>query len=521
MARTRLSGCPPARARTDTKWDMEEDDALAAGAATAAIATPARVASKPVTEAVVLLRNSVFIEAQRQARPLAEEGTREASELAKVIMRDTARARGLTNEVATHQVTRGRNLDSLISGANPKGMMAEVVAAHDYRKLHDGVPTGIVNLPKHVASNVVDIRLSPDRAARKDLIFGFETSDGGVLFKHNGQVKCGDTQYVADTLASMGNTPGYGRVAYLDGRLVNIDGSPKVGPHAFTEGQARKLMAAKVRLRGIPDLERRAKSLEQDIRAAGMDGLTPKARHEIETFRANIAKAYDAEGLARRMGSASAAAAVSAALISLAVQLVTDGKLDVAALGKASGTGAAVAVGSNALDAGLYHMGTRIMGMAPEVAKEFAGQTIAAGFCVFAVGTDLVAEHRSLRSGEISVESAVAGASVKTALDILPLVMAPLGLVGLPVLVATQVGGRFLIAKVRAADRRLQLKIHEDMKAVADLETRIDSFACQVADIEAACNETDRLFAEALGLPAPVSSPFVNAPKPNLRLVTA
>lgn len=498
-----------------------EKDALAASAATAAMAGTAAAASRPVADPNVLLRESVFSEARRQAQPLAGANTPEASEIAKVVIRDTARARGLTEKVAMQRVTQGRGMDSLISGANPKGTMAEVVAAHDYRKLHGAEPSGIVNPPKHVASNVADIRLSPDHAARKDLIFGFKTNDGRVLFKHNGQVKNGGMQYVADTLVDMANAPNYGKVGYVDAKLVNADGSPRVGPGAFTEAQAQKLKAAKVRLRGIPDLEQRAKALEQDIRAAGKDGLGPKARHEIETFRADIAKAYSVDGVARRMGGASAAAAASAAVISLVVQLATEGKVDVTALGKATGTGAAVAAGSSALDAGLYHAGTRLLDITPEVAKEVAGQTIAVGFCLFAVGTDLVAEAKALEGGEITVESAIAGASVKTALDVLSLVMAPLGLVGLPVLVAVQLGGRYLLAKARAADGRLQLAIDEDLKGAADLGGRMDGFSSHVAEIEADCDETDRLYAKTLGLPAQATTESMSSPKPNMQLVTA
>ncbi len=498
-----------------------EKDALAASAATASMTSTAGATPHPAGDPAVLLRQSVFAEAHRQTQPLAAANTREASEIAKVVMRDTARARGLTEKVAMQMVTQGRDMDSLISGAHPKGTMAEVVAAHDYRKLHGAEPSGIINPPKHVASNVVDIRLSPDHAARKDLIFGFKTNDGRVLFKHNGQVKNGGTQYVTDTLVDMAKTPDYGKVGYVDAKLVNADGSPKVGPGAFTEVQAQKLKAAKVRLRGIPDLEQRAKALEQDIRAAGKDGLTPKARHEIETFRADIAKAYSADGVARRMGGAGAAAAASAAVISLVVQLATEGKVDVTALGKATGTGAAVAAASSALDAGLYHAGTRLLNMAPEVAKEVGGQTIAAGLCLFAVGTDLVTEAKALGNGEITVESAIAGASVKTALDVLPLVMAPLGLVGLPVLVTAQLGGRYLMAKARAADGRLQLAIDEDLTTAADLEARMDGFSAQVTEIEADCDETDQLFAQTLGLPSPVSAETMNTPKPNVRLVTA
>lgn len=496
-------------------------DALAASAGTAAIAGTATVVSRPVSDLNVLMRESVFAEARRQTQPLAAANTPEASTIAKVVMRDTARARGLTEKVAMQRVTQGRGMDSLISGANPKGTMAEVVAAHDYRKLHGAEPSGIINPPKHVASNVADIRLSPDHAARKDLIFGFKTNDGRVLFKHNGQVKNGGTQYVTDTLVDMANKPDYGKVGYVDAKLVNADGSPKVGPGAFTEVQAQKLKAAKVRLRGIPDLEQRAKALEQDVRAAGKDGLTPKARHEIETFRADIAKAYSADGVARRMGGASAAAAASAAVISLVVQLATEGKVDVEALGKATGTGAAVAAASSALDAGLYHAGTRLLDKAPEVAKEVAGQTIAAGFCLFAVGTDLVTEAEALGNGEITVESAIVGASVKTALGVLPLVMAPLGLVGLPVLVVAQLGGRYFMAKARTADGRLQLAIDEDLKIAADLEARMDGFSSQVTEIEADCGETDRLFAQTLGLPSQASTETMNTPKPNVRLVAA
>lgn len=488
------------------------DSASTASAVVASGIVNPKVVATPVTDPVVLDQGRVFAEALHQTQPVAAPGTSEAVILAKTLREGSARSHGIAQSTAERYAASPRTLDSLISGANPQGKAAEVVATTDYRVLHDGFDPGIVNPPQHVAANVADIRLSPDPAGRKDLLYAFETNKGGILWKYDGQIKTGDPQYVADSLVKMARTPGYGKVGYVDARLVNADGTPRVGPGAFTESQARQLQEAKVRLRGIPDLEERANRLMTDIRASKADGLDPVARAELQRLRDDIARAYQARGIAGRIGGGAAIAAASAAVVSLVVQLATEGRVDAVAVGHAAGTGAAFGAGGAAADAGLYHLATKAVGMTPEAAKAFAQQGVAVGFCVVAIGTDLVSEVRAARRGEVSAVGALGGTSVKTALDLLPLVMAPMGLAGLPILVGAQVGGRWLVARAREADRILEQAIAEDEAHAEDMMQRMSDFTRDVEEITAECSEATARFREVMDSATP-------QPPPVLRLV--
>lgn len=491
---------------------MENSKAGEAGAASSIAAADIvhpQAVTRPVTDASVLDQTRVFDELLRQTQPIAQPGSESARVLAKVVSKETARTTGLTVETAERQVTSPRPIETLINGSNRTGKAAEVVAASDYRLLHECGDPGIVNGPKTVATNVGDIRLAPDPSSRKDLLFAFEADDGRVIWKHNGQVKTGGAQYVADSLAEMANTPGYGKVAYVDARYVNPDGTPRVAPDAFNEAQAKKLQEAGVRLRGIRDLDQRAAALVENIEKYKEDGLAPEARKQLETLRDDIATAYKWKGVAGRMAGGAAIGAASAAVLSLVIQLATDGKVDAKALGKATGTGAAFGAGGAAADAGLYHFVTKVLDLPPEIAKEFAQKGVAVGFCLIAIGTDLFSEIRSLRRGDITTADFVAGCCVKTALDLLPLVIGPLGLFGLPILVGTQMGGRWLIAKVRTEDQAIERAVAEEMALAETLNQRLLAFDQTVAAINAECDATDELFRRVMRRSAASSSAII------------
>lgn len=451
-----------------------------------------------ITDPAILDQARLYAEALKQTRPIVEPGT--ATEpITKIIRDGTARPNGLTQVTAERMATSGRPLDSFINGANPRGKAAEVVVASDYSALHAGQNPGIINGPPNVAQNVLDIRLAPDAASRKDLIIAFETKNGQAIWKYNGQVKTGGAQYVADTLVEMANTPGYGKVGYVDARYVNGDGTPRVATDAFTEAQARRLQEAKVRLRGIPDLEQRAEQLMADIKAGKLDGLDPITREELKQLRDDIAAAYRARNVVGRIAGGAAIAAATAAIVSLIVQFATEGKVDAKLVGKSAVTGALFGAGGAAADATLYHLGTNSLDMAPEVAKEFAKQGVSIGFCMLAIVTDLVSEVSSAHSGEVTTSGAIAGTAVKTALDLLPLVIASLGLVGLPVLVGTQVGGRWLINKAREADSVLEQAISADVALAQNIAQRMAVFTKAVEGLQADCAETDQFFNEVMG----------------------
>ena len=461
--------------------------------------SPVGVVAKPVTDPDVLDQGRLFHEAIRQTRPIAAPGTRDAGQAAKTVQEGTARRPpGLHRETCRRLVTEGTYLERLLSGANPEGKAAEVVAASDYRDLHDGRAPGMVNPPKRLASNCEDVRLNPDNAGRKDLLFRFRTKDGTLISVPNGQVKTGSARYVADDLVGMAETPGAGKIGYVDSRFVNPDGSPRVAPDAFTESQARRLREAGVELRGIRDLDKRARELLKNIKRHRKDGLDPAARRQLKQLRKDIARAYQWQGTAKRMAGGAAFAAATAAIVTLVVQAASDGEVDVAAVGEAAGEAALFGGGGVLADAGLYHVGTRFLDLTPEAAKAFSQNGVAAGFCLLAVGTDLFDEVTAARAGEISFADAVAGSSAKAALDLLPFVFAPLGIAGVPLLVGAQLAGRWVIARAREADRRIQLAEEENLRQIAGLHARLDRLDASFVRARIDCEDTDRLYASVM-----------------------
>lgn len=503
-----------------TNESKPKDRASSASATAAANVVHPGIATRAVTDPGALDQGRLYAEALNQTRPIASPGA-QALRIAETVRDGTARPNGLTQGAAERMTVSGRSLDSFTNGANPGGKAAEVVATSDYRALHAGQDTGIINPPEHVASNVRDIRLSPDSSSRKDIVFAFQTKNGEVVWKYNGQVKTGGPQYVADTLVEMAKTRGYGKVGYVDARYVNPDGTPRVAADAFTPGQARRLQTAKVRLRGIPNLEKRANQLIANIKAGKIDGLDPVARRELQQLRDDILSAYRPRGVIGRIGGGAAIAAASAAVVSLVVQLATEGKVDAKTVGESAGTGALFGAGGAAADAALFHVGTKVLEMAPEVAKEFAKQGVAVGFCVLAVGSDLISEIHAARRGHVTTANAVGGAAAKAALDLLPFVMAPLGLVGLPVLVGTQVGGRWLIGKAREMDRVLdEASAALDQEAAAEMALADELLeatrhSTQLVDTVADdCASATALFNEVMGSVLPVKPVTLRLVKP-------
>lgn len=488
-----------------------DEDAPGVAAVVAAVPVHPNVVAAPVTDPSILDQARVFAEAARHTQPVASPGTPAVEQVARALRDGTALPRGISNETAMRYASEVRKVEALFTGAHPSGKAAEVVAAADYRALHSGNDPGIVNPPERVATNVADIRLAPDPSSRKDLLFAFEKPNGELIWKYNGQVKTGSGQYIADSLVEMANTPRYGKVAYVDASLVNADGTPRIGPGAFTEAQAQRLQAAKVRLRGIPKLHERSQLLLDNVKASKADGLDPLAREELRQLRDDIASAYQAQGVAGRVAGGAATAAAAAAVMSLVVQLATEGKVDVRALGGAACTGAAYGAGGAVADAALYHFGTKALELAPEAAKEFAKNGVAVGFCVVAVAADLVSEVRAARRGDITTTGAVSGFTAKAALDLLPLVMAPLGLPALPLLVAVQVGGRWLVGKARDADRVLARAVAEDLAVADALNARLQRIDEATKQINADCDETDTVFESAMSA--------IGGAEPHLRLV--
>ena len=466
--------------------------AVTPNAATAPVITP-----RAVTDPSIINEANVFSEGVYQTKPLVAKGSREAAQAARAIGDGTALPNGLRPETCERLVTNGKKLEDIVSGANPNGKAAEVVAVSDYRDLHAGRDPGITNSPHKIATNVQDIRLSPDHASRKDLVFQFRTKDGMLITKLNGQVKTGSGRYVSRELVRMAESPGYGQVGYVDSRFVNPDGTPRVAPDGFSEVQALRLQKAKVQLRGIKDLDSRAEKFVENIVKYADDGLDPVARRQLQQLRDDIAMAYQPRNVATRVASAAGVAAATAAILALIVQAASGGEIDVAEVGKAAGKGALFGAGGAIADAGIFH-GASSLGMTPEAAKAVAQDGVAVGFCLLAVGTDVFVEIKSARQGDISVANAVAGSAVKSVLDVLPLVLAPLGIAGVPILIGAQLGGRWGIARVREVDRKLEIAIEEDLLEVSRLHRIWDEIEHEYESVVRACDETDALFEQVM-----------------------
>lgn len=474
------------------QWAAGAAVAVTPNAATAPAVSPHIVSDPQISD-----QGRLFSEAVRQTEPLAAAGSRDAAQAARAVRNGTAFRNGLRPETCERLVTNGKELGSLVRGAHPTGKAAEVVAVADFRDLHAGGDPGITNSPHKVATNVHDIKLSPDHASRKDLVFQFRTKDGMLITKANGQVKTGSAQYVSDKLEQMAETPGYGKVGYVDARYVNPDGTPRMAPDGFTKAQARRLQKAKVRLRGIKDLDARAEQLVENVAKYADDGLDPVARKQLRQLRDDITLAYQPNNVAVRVAGGAAVAAATAAIVTLVVQTASGEKIDVATIGEAAGQGALFGAGGALADAGIFHAATHF-GMAPEAAKSLAQNGVAAGFCLIAISSDVFSEVVAVRNGDVSVANAVAGTAAKSALDVLPFVLAPLGIVGVPVLIGTQLGGRWALARVREADRKLEVAIEDDLLHVARLHMGLERITADVESAHHACDETDTLFEEVL-----------------------
>lgn len=484
--------------RNNRKKRRGDGNAAAAAGASARVALSRPVEANAPVAPDVLDQGRVFSEALRQTRPIAAPGTPEAGQAARAVRADTARPRGLRPETARRLVTEGRTLDQLLSGANPAGKAAEVVVASDFRDLHAGRDPGMINPPSRIARNVEDVRLSPDSVSRKDLMFRFRTRNGMLLSDPSGQVKTGSAQYVSEDLVKMAGTAGYGKVGYVDARFVNPDGSPRVAPDAFTRTQARRLREAGVRLRGIRDLDARAQELLDDVARHGADGLDPVTRRRLQQLRKDVARAYQAKGTGIRMAKGAATAAATAAVVSLVVQAASEGEVDAALVGEAAAVAALFGAGTAAAETAIYHGATRLFDVAPETAGELARNGVSAGLCLIAVAVDVFAEAKAAQTGEISVADAVAGSAAKTALNLLPLVLAPLGLAGVPILIGAQIGGRWAVARLRETERGFALAAEEVSRRAASLHARLDCLDAGIGKAHVECDETDRIFASIM-----------------------
>jgi hypothetical protein len=115
----------------------------------------------------------------------------------------------------------------------------------------------------------------------------------------------------------------------------------------------------------------------------------------------------------------------------------------------------------------------------------------------------VLGELRAVCAGNITTLDAVSGTAFKAALTTLPLVLAPLGLAALPVLIATQIGGRWALTAIRARDARLVAAIAEDSALVKATLAENDRVQASVTQVFKCCDDTDQLFREIVGQQRP------------------
>ena len=205
----------------------------ASGAAWASVSLRAMGGVRVQIPADVLRRQRDFVHALEQMRPLATH-PHDVRQAARLLQQTTARARGLRLETAERQVRLGLQMEDVLRGPNAPGKVKELIVANDYRRLHWGEATGMVNPPRHVPNNVVDVHVSPDAGRRRDLLYRIRAKAGNHVLREGTQVKTGSPHYVATGAEKTATRPGYGRTISTDARFVNPDGSPRVDPEAFS-----------------------------------------------------------------------------------------------------------------------------------------------------------------------------------------------------------------------------------------------------------------------------------------------
>lgn len=406
--------------------------------------------SRPVraVDPAVARADSVFAEALHQSRPLAKPGSGLAARTISTVRRGNAQHAVLRRETARRFVEDGRYLQSFVRGAHPAGTAAEVVAAH---ALKVGEP--IVNAGR-TAPNVTDVRVATDGSSRRDILFLVQGRRGLRFYVGGGQVKTGQAGYLTRTLEPLPQQDGYGATAYVDAGYVADNGSPRVGPGAFSQAQAARLRKSGVKLRGIRDLHLRGEQLVRDVRGHGVDGLRPTQRARLVQLRDDIARAHRPGAVAGRVLRGAAVGAATAAVLTLCLQVASDGEVDVDQLGNVGVRAGLLAAGGQVADATLFQV-FRGQGVPAETARTAAANSVAVGFCALAVGADALAELRRYGNGGVTRTDAVAGIALKSSADVLPIMCAPLGLAAVPIVVGGQLLVRGVLSRYRAHAARL------------------------------------------------------------------
>jgi hypothetical protein len=375
----------------------------------------------------------------------ADHVAAEIAQMAKAVQEGTAHVHSISYETSKRYVTATPTAENLFNGANPIGKAAEAVVASDLKDFHKGFSDRIINPPKNPAKNFVDVKINPDPIGKQDFVFVFKNSKGRPVYRTWGQVKTGRPYYVADRLIKMSKMPGYGKVAYLDSRFVNADGTPRVAPDGFTATQAEKIKAAKLTLRGFKDLHARAKAFVENYETL-KEGQKPKATYqeaEVKekvkvTYKKAKTKAfnpitneYKARGVLKRACKGSLIGALTAGGLTAAIQWKKKGfkKVEWKEVGQSAGVGGAVSFAAVGVDAAVFHSSRKIgealgKNVTAEAAKKIANVGTTGLFSVVSSAMDIHSGYKAVQDGDKEVADAVVETTVSVLLNAAPVVVA-------------------------------------------------------------------------------------------------
>lgn len=380
---------------------------------------------------------------------LLEEGrhaeAEEIARMAKAVQAGTANPRPISYETSKRYVKTTQTTETFFKGANPIGKAAEVFVVADLKDFHNGMNEKIINPPKHPAKNFVDVKVNPDPSGRQDLVFVFKNNKGRLVYRTWGQVKTGSPYYISGRLLKMAKTPGYGKVAYLDSRFVNVDGTPRVAPDGFSASQAEKIKAAKITLRGFKNLESRAKSFVENYSTVKNGQRATTTIQEVEvkekvtvSYKRSKSKtvnptkmAYKAKGVAWRACKGSLVGALTAGGLTAAIQCKRKGLKEVEwkEVGKSAAVGGAVSTVTVGVDAALFY-GSRKIGevvgkkVAAEAAKKIANVGTAGLFGVVSSAMDIHSGYKAVEDGDKEVADVVVETTVSVLLSAAPIAVA-------------------------------------------------------------------------------------------------
>ncbi len=341
---------------------------------------------------------------------------------------------GLTEETALRLATTEGPISVFITGANPQGRCAELIAMSMRNSLHDPSSPWIVVNPPGAPSNYVRSWINPDPTSARDLLYEVRVSSTRHIFVPGTQVKIGDPDYIARSLLRHAHDARYGKVCDVDARLVCPDGSPRVAADAFTKGQAESLKRAGFKLVGIEHLEADAKRMHAGLKGAYEQELVAHERDLV--IRASYAPSQVAfrAGVAGGMSFILTAGVSSYQQYSHYKKAVQDGDIDDSSearkeytkqaaktVAKQAAISGGITVASVAAEAAAFHVANRFT--SETKAKTIATAAVAAGFAAADVANEVIA----YRSGKISGAEAAICSGVKLAADAIPVVLQVLG----------------------------------------------------------------------------------------------